>query len=501
MAANPELPRRTRLRTRALVFLLASAILAAPMAAIAADPDFSAISRFIEEQRSAQQIPGLAVAIVGGDGTVYVAGFGTADASGRTVASNTPFILGSTSKSFTALAMMQLAEAGRVDLDAPVQRHLPWFRVADEAASATMTIRQLLNQTSGLPTSAGRRTLTDFSSGEDALRNRVRQLRSVALTAPVGTTYQYSNCNYQVLGAIIEAVSGQSYESYMAQHVFAPLAMQRTFTAKAPAVEAGLATGHRAWFGRPAAFDEPYPRASVPQGFIISTAQDLAHYLTALLNGGRYLDASVLSSAGIAELHRGAAREGDSDTYYAMGWNSGEIDGERAVWHEGDTFGYQSFMVLLTDARWGVAVLSNVNDIPATAQFEEFAFNIVRMLIGRPPQAQHSRDANLTYALLAAILVLQLLGMARTIALLRRWRRDPSTRPGGPRAALRALAPSLLNLLWAGVVLVWLPSALAPLQVLLLAAPDVGYLLVGSGVAALLWAAIRAALVYRVVRA
>src|SRR6185436_15882838 len=157
-------------------------------------PDFAAIGAYIEAQRVAEHIPGMAVAIVGGDGTVYVSGFGRADESGRTVASNTPFILGSTSKSFTALAVMQLVEARRIDLDAPVQRYLPWFRVADETASAAITVRELLNQTSGLSTASGRATLTDFSSGDDALENRVRNLREVELTAPVGAIYQYSNC-------------------------------------------------------------------------------------------------------------------------------------------------------------------------------------------------------------------------------------------------------------------------------------------------------------------
>ena len=151
------------------MYVLAGAALFASLAAAADEPDFGAIGAYIEAQRTAEHIPGLAVAIVGGDGTVYVAGFGVADTSGRTVASNTPFILGSTSKSFTALAVMQLVEAGRIDLDAPVQRYLPWFRVADERASAAISVRHLLNQTSGFSTAAGRATLTDFSSGDDAV--------------------------------------------------------------------------------------------------------------------------------------------------------------------------------------------------------------------------------------------------------------------------------------------------------------------------------------------
>ena len=489
--------------------ILASVIVAAPLcatscvtSAFAAEPDFAAISAYIDAQRAQERIPGLAVAIVGSDGTVYLAGFGLADGQGKPVASNTPFILGSTSKSFTALAVMQLVEAGRIDLDAPVQRYLPWFAVADIQASSRITVRHLLNQTSGLSTASGRATLTDFSSGDDALENRVRALRTVELTAPVGETYQYSNCNYQILGLIVQQVTGQSYEAYMAEHVFGPLGMSRTDTSKDAALRNGLAMGHRTWFGRPVAFDETLPRASVPQGFVISTAQDMSHYLIAQLNGGLYGDANVLSPNGIAELHRGVAREGTSDDYYAMGWNAGSRDGLKALWHSGDTNGYQSFMVLLPDAGWAFAILSNVNNIPANTRFEEIGWGVAQLLTGGAPKTEHVHDATWIYAVFAGIVAVQLTGIARTLVLLRRWRRDPSTRPVRPTTTLSRLAlPSLLNLVWGLLIFVWLPMRFAPVRILTWAVPDIGHLLLISGVIALAWSAIRAALVHRTLHA
>ena len=119
-------------------------------------PEFAAIERFVEEEMAAQRIPGLALGIVKDDRIAYLRGFGEADESGRAVTPKTPFIIGSLSKSFTALAIMQLVEAGKVELDAPVQRYLPWFRVADEKASGAITVRHLLNHTSGLSTKTGR---------------------------------------------------------------------------------------------------------------------------------------------------------------------------------------------------------------------------------------------------------------------------------------------------------------------------------------------------------
>jgi CubicO group peptidase (beta-lactamase class C family) len=101
-----------------------------------AGPNFAEIESFVQDEMAAQRIPGLALGIVEGDRIAYVRGFGTADDSGSDVTPRTPFIIGSVSKSVTALAVMQLVEANKIELDAPVQRYLPWFRVADEKASA-----------------------------------------------------------------------------------------------------------------------------------------------------------------------------------------------------------------------------------------------------------------------------------------------------------------------------------------------------------------------------
>ena len=387
---------------------------------------------------------------------------------------------------------MQLVEAGRIELDAPVQRYLPWFRVADAEASARITVRDALNQTTGLSTASGRRTLTEYSSGDDALQNRVRGLRDVALSAPVGRAYQYSNCNYQILGAIVEAVSGQTFEAYMQQHVFDPLAMTHTYTSKSAAVANGLAMGHRSLFGHPIAYDETVPRGSIPSGFVISTAEDMSHYLSAQLNGGRWRDASVLSPAGIAEMHRGAARVGDGDVYYAMGWNTGSLDGMPAVWHGGDTFGYQSFMVLLPDAGWGAVMLANMNDIPSNARFAEILTGALDLATGRPPKSDHVNDSAIVHAIVFAIVALQAFGMARTARLLALWRREPARRPRGAAPIIgRVVLPSLTNALWGGSILIGVPTAFGPLDIVMLGAPGIGHLLLASGAVALGWAALR----------
>jgi CubicO group peptidase (beta-lactamase class C family) len=237
------------------------------------DEDFAAIDRYVEDEMRAQRIPGLALGIVQGDQIVHLKGFGVADPGGRVVTPQTPFIIGSTTKSFTALAIMQLVEAGKIELDAPIQRYLPTFHLADETAATHITVRHLLHQTTGLSTRTGRDQPSTTS--DDALERRVRSFATAQLTEPVGTHYQYSGANYAILGLIVQAVAGQSYETYVQEQIFAPLDMRQSFTSQTAAQQHGMAIGYRYWFGVPVAANLPYNRASLPQGYLISSAEDI----------------------------------------------------------------------------------------------------------------------------------------------------------------------------------------------------------------------------------
>ena len=158
---------------------------------------YGAIDTYVEQQMRRLNIPGVALAIVEGDKVVHLRGFGQARPGGEAPTPQTPFVLGSTTKSFTALAVMQLVEAGRIDLDALVQRYLPWFRVAAPQASVQMTVRHLLNQTSGLPTLPGMISLADLDDSPGAAERQARAISTLRLTRPVGAAFEYSNVNYR----------------------------------------------------------------------------------------------------------------------------------------------------------------------------------------------------------------------------------------------------------------------------------------------------------------
>lgn len=317
-----------------------------------ANGDFNAVDDYITARMTAAHIPGLSVAIVHGDQIVYLKGYGQADASGHPVTPQTPFILGSISKSFTALAVMQLVESGKVVLDAPVQRYLPWFRVADSQASARITVRHLLTQTSGLPQVAETFLWTDQDA--DVLDRSVRYLQAAKLARPIGA-FGYSNANYQILGLIVQTVSSQSYEAYVEQHIFAPLAMQTSFASQEDAQRHSMATGHRWCFGFPIPVTLPYNRAVLPAGYLISSAQDMAHYLIAQLNGGQYHDRSVLSPQGIAFMQTPPARDA-----YGIGWESAHLNGRTLLNHDGGVPNFQASLFFDPKARVGVFIAANV---------------------------------------------------------------------------------------------------------------------------------------------
>jgi CubicO group peptidase (beta-lactamase class C family) len=311
------------------------------------------IDEYITARMRTDRIPGAAVAIVKNNQIVYLKGYGQADPSGRLVTPQTPFIIGSITKPMTALAVMQLVEAGKVKLDAPVQHYLPWFRVADPQVSSKITVRMLINQTSGLPQSDTIITWT-WPNDAGAIQRHVRLLAKSKLLYPPGRGFDYSNANYVTLGMIVQAVSGQFYEDYIRQHIFKPLEMKHSFVSQEDAMQDGMATGYQWRFGYPIPVTIPYNRANLPAGFAISSAEDMSHFLIAQMNGGKYQNSSVLSPEGISLL-----QAEPSTGSYGMGWETVHIDGHKLINHDGATANYQCSLFIDPQSHVGVFIAAN----------------------------------------------------------------------------------------------------------------------------------------------
>ena len=328
------------------------------------------------------RIPGLALAITHGDQVVQVRGYGEAK-DGVPVTEQTQFRIASLSKSFTALAVLQLVEGGKIDLDAPVTRYLPGFALSTPLAAARISVRQLLNHTSGL---ADAGFVTGLGGQQHTLADRVASLRSVRPVAEPGAAFHYFDPNYQVLARLVEVVSGQTFDAYLQQHVFAPLAMQGTASALTSAIPAHstplLAQGHVMAYG--AALSLPELAGFLGgSGGVVSTASDMAHYLVAQSGQGQYLGRSVLSPNGISLMKTPPVGVASN---YAMGWTESIAHRTATVEHNGVLSTFYADAVLLPASGHGFVLLYNVHALTAsTLVFPEIKNGLVMILTGRAP--------------------------------------------------------------------------------------------------------------------
>lgn len=375
------------------------------------------IDDFVTEQMQRHGLPGLALALVDGDQIVFMKGYGKADQTGRPVTPQTPFILASVSKPLTAMAIMQLVEAGKVELDVPVQRYLPDFRVADPVASSQITVRHLLLHTSGIPS-----TSCDTRINAQSLAEYVAELKTVDLDLPVGTHHNYCSGNYNILGRIIEVVSGQSFGSYMGEHVFEPLHMQKSFTSEQEAQQAGLAQGYQWFFGLPVPTHHRYNPSQLPSGYMISSAEDLSHFLISQLNEGQYLDARLLTPASIAAMQVPGTDRGN-DGGYGFGWVIAPVGDAPAVWHDGVNVNFHSLLLMQPETRRGAVVLINsFGIVPYESAYKEIEEGVARLLAEQEP-AEAGKSLGALYLMIDLLLVAILIVSLLPLLGIRKWHR------------------------------------------------------------------------------
>jgi len=493
---------RETTRLRKIIFLtiviltvVSSVARVQPAFAQAAPANFDAIDEYISTKMEELRIPGAALVIVQDDQIVHLKAFGVADGSGRPVTPQTPFFTGSTGKSITALAIMQLVEAGKIKLDAPAQTYLPWFRVADANASQIITVRQLLNMMSGIPRSIGQEQLANTDLSDSAIENNVRALAEVELNASPGEQFEYSNANYVTLGMIIQAVSGQPYEMYIKEHIFQPLDMQNSFTSKTEAEQDGLAAGYQKWFGIPVASpDLPFSRGSLPAGQLILSAEDFGHYLIAQLNEGRYQGVSVLSPAGIVDMHKPPVNTRDVTTSYGMGWEVQHFQNVQVLAHDGAVPGFTTVMFVVPEKNLAIAMVMNTYSPMLGFRVARVPGNILRMLLGQDTiQLNEILFRQIIYVLVMLIPLLHFLAVVMTVRRVRSWR---SGAPLSPQIARYVALPLIWNAAIAYVLLVTLPKAFeVDISTMILLQPDVSWVAVASGVFAIVWGLLRTGII------
>lgn len=320
--------------------------------------------KFIREQMQRFQIPGVSLSVIKDSKLFYSKGYGIADNTGRAVSPETSFLLASVSKSFTALGIMQLVEDGLLELDAPVKKYIPWFQVENENISNLITVRHLLNQTTGFSNYTGKiANLTDYMD-RSALEKYVRDLNNTELINLPGGNCEYSNTNFGILGLIIETISGLTIEEYFQNNIFDPLEMENTFTSDYKEMDNRISMGFYPFFGFQIVVNDflPYSRTVIPWGGIFSSADDLTNYLIALLNNGEFKNNSIITKSGLEELFKPVCQI-DNFNKYAMGWFIQPFFKKyTAIWHDGLWLGYRSFVLLVPERKFGLILLMNSNN-------------------------------------------------------------------------------------------------------------------------------------------
>jgi CubicO group peptidase (beta-lactamase class C family) len=419
--ASKRKPRRFKLGHFLVVgLLIATLLLPVQIAAVLSSPIVSApvgnhtsltakLDRYLQKARRDWQIPGLAVAITAGDEVIYLQSL----SDDRSITPDTPFVLGSLSKSFTALAAMQLVEAGKLDLAAPVQRYLPWFQLADSKLAAQITLRHLLHHTSGFSMETDIKYLdtADTDRQPQALETSIRQLYDARAQYPVGE-FHYANTNYNILGLIVEKVAGIPFGDYVDRQILQPLAMTHSYTSQIRAQQAqpSLTKGYRFWLNHPVETIAPYSRQNLPSGYVISSARDMTNYLRFHLGDGRYHNTRLLSEAGLQQLHQSGTPAWGGD-YYAMGWVNNQVSGLPVTYHGGELVNFSSNMTLVPDRQWGVVVLTNISPGVFGDPIRKVYEGVIHILNDRqPPALKNDLGVQLLVFGLPAFVLMQLAG-------------------------------------------------------------------------------------------
>lgn len=320
------------------------------------------LQRDLAARLTERGVPGAAVAVVA-DGRVMDAAAGVLSTATRVEATpEAVFQIGSVTKVWTATLVMQLVDEGLVELDAPVRTYLPELTLADDAAAAAVTVRQLLNHTAGFEGDI----LTDTGRGDDAIAAYVGTLADTAQVFPPGAFFSYNNAGYIVLGRLVERVRATTWQEALVKRIAAPLGLERVSPSPYEAIL------HRAAVGHVGPGDDgvetPAPmwalaRSNEPAGSMLAmTARDLAGFARMHLEPA---SATVLSARSVRAMQQVEVRLptlAGMGVAWGLGWEV-YADGERRLLgHDGNTIGQAAFLRLVPEAGVAIVLLTNGGD-------------------------------------------------------------------------------------------------------------------------------------------
>ncbi len=322
------------------------------------------IEKYIQRQMSKGKIPGLSIVIIEGDKTVYKKSFGYSDLdSKKLVSSDTLFELGSMTKAFTGLGILYLQNKGMLNLNDPVDKYLPWFWMQYKGKKEVITIEQCLHQTGGIPSeTTGYIPVTNDE--ENGIEATVRTLVGQELDRRPGAEAIYATINYDILGLIIQKVTGQTYEKFMKENIIEPLGLTNTYVTREDIQKDRLSQGYKIGFNMALKYDPPYFRGNTPAGYIISNINDMESWLRIQL--GINTQSNMFKEL-IDESHIPDRRVNPFLSYgttygsYGAGWDVCQSGNGGLFFHAGSNPTYSSSIAFRPDEELGVCVLANMN--------------------------------------------------------------------------------------------------------------------------------------------
>lgn len=331
---------------------------------------------WIEEQHLYRQIPGIAVGVVYDQELIWSKGYGVSDLESQIpMTPATLFRIGSVTKVFTATAVMQLRDQGKLRLDDPVSRHLPGFMIQNPFPNAPpITVWHLLTHTAGLPREAA---FPYFTEHEFPERDEIMTaMATQSLIHSPGTQYKYSNLGMFVLGTLIEEVSGESYQDYITRHIFSPLGMSHSSIDPPIGQTDLLATAYmrRQPDGSRQVMDHYETRGMAAAGSIVSSVEDMARF--AALNLRREnstADGDILSTSTMHDMHRPHWVYEDWTGGMGLGFRVAYRKGKTTVSHGGWIGDHRTHLLMVPTDRLAVIAMTNAGDgVPSLFSYQAY---------------------------------------------------------------------------------------------------------------------------------
>lgn len=349
--------------------------------ALASQPAVSArlevLDAWIVETMENREQPGLSIGIVYDQDLIWAKGYGYADvATKRTATPSTVYRIASITKLFTATALMQLRDGGKIHLDDPVKKYLPWFSIKDPFPDdPQITIRHLMTHLAGLP--RGSAGLPEGQRGFASREQMIGALAQQELAVPTETEFKYSNLAWAIAGEVVAQASGEPYAQYVERRILKPLGMTSTYVLPEPATP-GLATPYSRRVPGKERRTQQFSDWSglTPAANMASTVEDLAKFASLQLRDEPAAKATVLAGSSLREMHRVQWLRPDWRSGQGLGFAIRRVDDRVQVGHGGSTSGFRTQIQVRPSDKMAVIVLTNADD-GDPGRYVDQAFRIV----------------------------------------------------------------------------------------------------------------------------